>query len=62
MKNPFSLFPNLSRTVGLGFLSLLGFVGLVAIDASWAAEEDKERWDKKYDTETYLFGRNPIPF
>ena len=62
MKNPFSLFPNLSRTVGLGFLSLLGFVGLVAIDASWAEEEDKQRWDKKYDTETYLFGRNPIPF
>jgi tellurite methyltransferase len=56
------VIPNLSRTVGLGFLSLLGFVGLVAIDASWAAEEDKERWDKKYDTETYLFGRNPIPF
>jgi len=62
MKSPFSLFPNFSRTVGLGLLSLLSFVGFVAIDPSWAAEEDKARWNKKYDTETYLFGRDPIPF
>lgn len=62
MKNPFSLFPNPSRTVGLWLLSLFSFVGFVAMDSSWAAEEDKERWNKKYETETYLFGRDPIPF
>lgn len=62
MKNPFSLFPNPSRTVGLWLLSLFSFVGIVAMDSSWAAEEDKERWNKKYETETYLFGRDPIPF
>jgi len=62
MKILFPLFPNLSRSVGLGVLSLLGLVGFLAIDSSWAAEEDKERWNKKYETGTYLFGRDPIPF
>jgi tellurite methyltransferase len=62
MKNQFSVFSNHSRTVGLWLLSLLTLVGFVALDSSWAAEEDKERWNKKYETETYLFGRDPIPF
>jgi SAM-dependent methyltransferase len=62
MKNQFSLFPNSSRTVGLGLLSLLSLVGFGAIDSSWGAEEDKERWNKKYEIETYVFGRDPIPF
>ena len=25
-------------------------------------EKDKSRWDSKYDTETYIFGKSPIPF
>jgi 2-polyprenyl-3-methyl-5-hydroxy-6-metoxy-1,4-benzoquinol methylase len=62
MKYQFSLFPNLSRVFGLGLLSLLGLVGFLTIDSSWGAEDDKERWNKKYETETYLFGREPIPF
>jgi 2-polyprenyl-3-methyl-5-hydroxy-6-metoxy-1,4-benzoquinol methylase len=62
MKYQFSLFPNLSRAFGLGLLSLLGLVGFLTIDSSWAAEEDKERWNNKYESKTYLFGRDPIPF
>lgn len=67
MKKIFSLFPNpfrpnLFRTVGLSLLCLLGLCGFVVLDSSWAAEDDKERWNKKYETETYLFGRDPIPF
>ena len=27
-----------------------------------AAPQDKDRWDKKYGTNTFLFGRAPIPF
>ncbi len=27
-----------------------------------AREKDKSRWDGKYDTETYIFGKEPIPF
>ena len=62
MKNLLRLFPNFSRAVGLGVLSLLSLVGFLTIDSLWAAEEDKERWNKKYETGTYLFGREPIPF
>jgi tellurite methyltransferase len=62
MKNQCSIFSNQFRTVGLWLLSLLSLIGFIALDSSWGAEEDKERWDKKYETETYLFGRDPIQF
>lgn len=62
MKMTFSRFPKFSRTFGLGLFGLLGLAGFLATDFSWAAQEDKERWNKKYETETYLFGREPIPF
>jgi tellurite methyltransferase len=62
MKKQFSLFQSFSGAFCMGFLSLLVLVGFLTIDSSWAGEEDKERWDKKYDTEEYLFGREPIPF
>ncbi len=29
---------------------------------SHAKPKDKDRWNKKYDTEVYLFGERPIPF
>jgi len=38
-------------------LFLLVFGGSVS-----AHPKDKNRWDKKYDTEVYLFGEKPIPF
>ncbi len=28
----------------------------------WAADKDQSRWDKKYSTEKYLFGREAISF
>ena len=28
----------------------------------WAADKDKSRWDKKYSTEKYVFGREAISF
>ena len=39
----------------LAFLLLIPSTGI-------AKEKDKSRWDKKYDTETYIFGKTPIPF
>lgn len=60
MKNRFPRFPNPSRTFVLGILLCL--VAFLPVDTSSAAEEDKERWNHKYETETYLFGRDPIPF
>lgn len=53
--------PHRLHTLGLVFL-LCMFLGFSALDSSRAAEEDKTRWDDKYATETYLFGRDPIPF
>jgi len=39
-------------------LVLLLFIPVQGI----AREKDKTRWDGKYDTETYIFGKKPIPF
>lgn len=62
MKIHFHLFPNLAKIFVLGLLSPFALVGFMAIDSSWGAEADMERWNKKYETENYLFGRDPIPF
>ena len=62
MKIRFQLFPNLSKIFVLGLLGPFALAGFMAIDPSWGAEADKERWNKKYETENYLFGRDPIPF
>jgi SAM-dependent methyltransferase len=62
MKIRFQLFPNLSKIFVLGLLGPFALAGFMAIDSTWGAEADKERWNKKYETENYLFGRDPIPF
>lgn len=40
---------------------ILALLLLIPITGS-AKEKDKSRWDSKYDTETYIFGKEPIPF
>jgi 2-polyprenyl-3-methyl-5-hydroxy-6-metoxy-1,4-benzoquinol methylase len=62
MKIRFHLFPNLSKVFVLWLLSPLALVGFMVNDSAWGAEADKERWNNKYETENYLFGRDPIPF
>ncbi|WP_447963126.1 class I SAM-dependent methyltransferase [Nitrospira sp. Ecomares 2.1] len=57
-----ALFPNFSKIFVLGLLTPFVLVGFMAIGSSWAAEEDKERWNHKYTTGNYLFGRDPIQF
>jgi len=49
------------RSISL-LVTIMTLFPLVAFEPSLAAEEDKERWDKKYDTEIYIAGRDPIPF
>jgi 2-polyprenyl-3-methyl-5-hydroxy-6-metoxy-1,4-benzoquinol methylase len=45
------------------FKGILILVFLLLIPAQGIAKEkDKSRWDGKYDTETYIFGKTPIPF
>lgn len=62
MKNPFSTIANSLKAFSLLLLSLFSLVGFLSHDYLWAAEADKERWNHKYEGETYLFGRDPIPF
>jgi tellurite methyltransferase len=50
-----------SRSISL-LVTIMTLFPLVAFEPSLAVEEDKERWDKKYDTEIYIAGRDPIPF
>lgn len=58
----FRLLPNLLKICVLGLLCPVALGGMMAMDSSWGAEADRERWNKKYETERYVFGRDPIPF
>lgn len=43
----------------------LGIVGLGVLTCwshAFGSPQDKERWNRKYQTDTYLFGKEPIPF
>jgi tellurite methyltransferase len=62
MKIQFFRFENSLKTVSLLFVSLFSLGGFLDHSSLWAAEKDKERWNHKYEGETYLFGRDPIPF
>lgn len=62
MKNHFPTLPNCIWNWSLTFLSLVSLMVFPVLASSWAAEQDKERWNNKYETETYLFGQDPIPF
>ena len=42
--------------------SLFLIIGLALPSQSYTHERDKIRWDNKYDSETYLFGKFPIKF
>lgn len=43
----------------LGFLIVTALAGVPSGDAK---PRDKDRWDQKYDTEAYIFGKEPVPF
>lgn len=46
------------------FNSLAMLIIFAVAGASWvdAKPRDKDRWDKKYGTEAYIFGKQPVPF
>jgi len=43
----------------LALLTVTAVAGASLMDAK---PRDKERWDEKYGTETYIFGKQPVPF
>ena len=57
-RNPFCR--SSSRTTGILLLFLVS--SLLLLQPVWTAEQDRLRWDKKYATEKFLFGREAIPF
>jgi len=55
-----SPYPPMFQGIGIAIMLLIStafFPHLV-----WSTEKDQMRWDKKYATEKYLFGREAIPF
>jgi len=55
-----TLCGSISRTTGIILFFLVS--SLFLLQPVWAAEQDQIRWDKKYATKKYLFGREAIPF
>ena len=43
----------------LAFLIVTAVAGVSLLEAK---PRDKDRWDKKYSTEAYIFGKEPVPF
>ena len=40
----------------------IGLFVFILTSSAYSKPKDKDRWNKKYDTEVYLFGEKPIPF
>ena len=62
MNKPFFHIQDYFKQFGLGALIILNLISLFVLTPCWATEQDKTRWNKKYDTDTYLFGREAVPF
>ncbi len=43
-------------------LILILIWGFLILPVTQAHQKDKDRWNKKYDSESYLFGKHPIKF
>ncbi|MGR3310863.1 MAG: class I SAM-dependent methyltransferase, partial [Candidatus Brocadiales bacterium] len=50
----------LRNSLTIGFFLALLMLGIEG--ASYPSEEDRKIWDKRYDTEEYLFGKEPNLF
>ena len=51
-----------SQVQFLQLLLIAVFIVFNSTSLSYAKPQDKDRWNKKYDIEIYLFGEKPIPF
>lgn len=57
-----SLTPYLFFMQGIAMAALLFVSSFISSSLVWAADKDKSRWDKKYSTEKYVFGREALSF
>lgn len=44
------------------FLFAAVLLGGTAAGPVWAKPKDQQRWNQKYETEVFLFGKEPVPF
>lgn len=51
-----------TRKILLNTLVILVVTSFAGTPLLYAKPRDKERWDKKYGTEAYIFGKEPVPF
>jgi 2-polyprenyl-3-methyl-5-hydroxy-6-metoxy-1,4-benzoquinol methylase len=51
-----------TQKIILNTLAFLIVTAVVAVPLLDAKPRDKDRWDKKYGTEAYIFGKAPVPF
>ncbi len=51
-----------AKTILLNTLALLILTAVMGAPLLDAKPRDKDRWDKKYGTEVYIFGKKPVPF
>jgi tellurite methyltransferase len=51
-----------TRKILLNTLAILVVTSFAGTPLLEAKPRDKERWDKKYGTEAYIFGKEPVPF
>jgi tellurite methyltransferase len=52
----------LPRTIPIFCLATLFVFSFLSVPNGEAATKDKKHWNRKYDTEQYVFGKQPIPF
>ncbi|MFQ5862601.1 MAG: class I SAM-dependent methyltransferase [Candidatus Brocadiales bacterium] len=60
-----SILSNINTSMSLTFTIILTavFLGLaLGPDESYGGEDDRERWDKRYDTYEYIYGKEPLEF
>ena len=57
-----SVTPYVFVMQGIAMAALLVGNFLLSSSLVWAADKDKNRWDNKYSTKQYLFGREAISF
>jgi hypothetical protein len=50
------------KKILLNTLALLIVTAVAGTPLLDAKPRDKDRWDKKYSTEAYIFGKEPVPF
>lgn len=56
------MVPFTHRKTTYMFLLVGTLIGWLAVEPVWAKPRDKQRWNQKYETDVFLFGKEPVGF